>query len=43
MGAVGAAAPTDFEENSFFAQDFHTKIPLAYSLWSVYENLHAQF
>ena len=29
VGAVGAAAPTDFEESSFCTLDFHTKIPLA--------------
>ena len=29
VGAVGAAAPTDFEESSFCALDFHSRIPLA--------------
>ena len=29
VGAVGAAAPTDFEENSFCNLNLQTKIPLA--------------
>ena len=29
MGAVGAAATTDFEKSSFCTINYHTKIPLA--------------
>ena len=29
MGAMGAAALTDFEESLSFTLNFHTKIPLA--------------
>ena len=29
VGVVGAAAPTDFVESSFYNLNFHTKIPLA--------------
>ena len=29
VGAVGAAAPTDFEESSFCTLNFYTKISLA--------------
>ena len=29
VGAVGTAAPTDFEKSSIYTYNFHTKIPLA--------------
>ena len=41
MGAMGAAAPTDFEEISFHTHNFHTKISLA-TVFGAYvsENLY---
>ena len=42
VGAVGAAAPTDFEESSFCTLDFHTKIALAIS-FGAYLKICTQF
>ena len=43
IGAVGAIAPTDFEESSFFTLNYHQKSLYLQVFGSVSENLHPQF